>query len=180
MIRINLLPTKKRKKKAQPIPAHFVFMGLMIGVVCVVLGLYWMHLNGKISDMKADKQAKEIKLADLQVQLKEVENYEKAIAIFKEKAAAIEKLKKSQGIPLMLLEQVSEHLSKGVWLTSLKNSGMGVSLKGIAFTNTELVAYIQNLKGSKNLTGVTPIESRQGKMGKISIYKFSLKLQMKV
>ncbi len=180
MIRVNLLPTKKRKKKTQPIPSHFIFALFLTGVVCIGLGLYWMHLNGTISDMKADKATKERKLADLKIQLTEVENYEKAIAVFKEKAATIERLKKSQGIPLIILEEVSEHLSKGVWLTSLKNTGRSVSLSGFAFTNSELVAYVQNLKSSKKLQGVTLIESRQAKKGNINVFKFSLQMQMKV
>ncbi len=179
MIRINLLPVKRRKK-AQPLPPFVIHSAIILGVTILVLGIYTFNLSGKISDLKNDEAAKEQKLAELKEQLKEVEHYERDNASYKEKNQIIEQLKRNQKAPLRLLDEVSTWLPKGVWLTSLTDKGGAIDISGYAFTNSELVSYVQNLKGSKYLAGVALLESKQAKVGNVSIYQFKLTLRVKV
>ncbi len=179
MIRINLLPTK-RKKKASEFPIHFI-PGILITIIAVVsLIFYYFYLNNQISSIKADRTAKEQRLAEIKEKIKDVENYEKDNEAFREKNNAIEELKARQAAPLILLDEVSSMLPKGVWLTELSESGGTVSIKGVAFTNPDLVYYVQNLKGSKYITDVQLIESRQAKIEQSSVYNFSLSFKMKI
>ena len=92
----------------------------------------------------------------------------------------IERLKKNQIVPLRLLDEVSEMLPKGVWLNDLQDKGGLVSIEGYAFSNSDLVSYVQNLKGSEYLTNVMLVESRQAVLGEISIYKFKLTFRVQV
>ena len=71
-------------------------------------------------------------------------------------------------------------LPKGVWLTNLTDRLGSVSIEGYAFTNSDLVAYVQNLKNSKYFTNVTLIESRQDEIEEFSIYKFKLTFKITV
>ncbi len=179
MIRINLLPVK-RKKKAQPLPPFFIQGAIILGVIILVLGILTFHLGGKVSDMKNEKAAKEQKLVKLKEQLKEVENYERDNEAYKEKNKIIERLKKNQNVPLRLLDEVSARLPKGVWLTALTDKSGDIDIKGYAFTNSDLVSYVQNLKGSKYLTDVELLESRKATLGDVSTYQFRLTFRIKV
>ena len=179
MIKINLLPGKRRKK-AFKLDNRFV-PGIAFGVLAViVMVILFFHLNNQIDSIKADKVIKESRLAELKVKLKEVEDYEKDNELYRLKNKVIEQLKANQGLPLRLLDEVSELMPKGVWITSLVDKGGVVSLQGFAFTNPNLVNYVQNLKGSKYIVNVSLIESRQKKVGDATIYGFKLNFRMKI
>ncbi|MBI5675250.1 MAG: PilN domain-containing protein [Nitrospirae bacterium] len=179
MIRINLLPAK-RKKKASEFPIHFI-PGIFVTIVAVVLMVvYYFYLNNQITTKKAERTAKEQRLAEIKEKIKEVENYEKDNEAFREKNKVIEELKARQAAPLILLDEVSNMLPKGVWLTALTDSGGTINITGVAFTNPDLVNYVQNLKGSKYMTDVQLIESRQTKIEQSSVYNFSLSFKLKI
>jgi type IV pilus assembly protein PilN len=179
MIRINLLPVK-RKRKTQPLPPVVIQAILLLVVTALVLVFLGFHFSGKIEAMKNEKATKEMKLASLKEQLKEVENFEKLNKLFQKRKKIIEDLKKKQHAPLLLLDQVSAHLPEGIWLTNLTDKGGVVEISGYAFSNTELVSYVQSLKGSKHLTDVSLKESRQQKIGDALIYQFKMTLRVKV
>jgi len=174
MIRINLLLTKKPVK----IPPVLVYGSIGILALVVVLIAVTFFLNKKVSDMKADVAVKEARLKELKAAIVEVQNYEKDNKELADKI--IEMLKKDQAVPLRLLDEVSNKLPKGVWLTVLKDKNRLINIEGYAFTNYDLVGYVQGLKESKYLTDVTLIESRQTAIDTFQLYKFKLTFRIKV
>ncbi len=178
MIKINLLPSGK--KKAIILPPNIIY-GIVATVISIlVFAGFTVYLNRQVSAMQAEIITKEQRLKKLQAALVEVTNYEKNNQEFREKAMIIEQLKKNQIVPLRLLDEISEMLPNGVWLTELQDKGGVVSIDGYAFTNSDLVTYVQNLKSSKYLTDVMLIESRQAEIGEFSVYKFKLTFKVKV
>jgi type IV pilus assembly protein PilN len=179
MIRINLLPVK-RKKKTQPLPSFIIQSVIVLVISILVLGFFTFHIKGKVEERKKQKAVAEKKLAELNEKLKEVANFEKDNALYERKNKVIEELKSRQKAPLVLLDEVSAHLPEGVWLTDLIETAGSVDVKGYAFSNSELVSYVQSLKNSKYLTGVALVESRQKKLGDFSVYQFKLQVKVKV
>ncbi|MBI5663848.1 MAG: PilN domain-containing protein [Nitrospirae bacterium] len=179
MIRINLLPSKK-KKKAFALPPALIYGIAAVVVVTITVIAGTLYLNKQVSSKQEELTAKEQKLKKLQAALEEVKNYEKDNKDYREKTRIIETLKKNQIVPLRLLDEVSEMLPKGVWLTSLTDKGGIISIEGYAFTNSDLVNYVQNLKGSKYFTEVMLVESRQTQIEEFTIYKFSLTFKITV
>ncbi len=179
MIKINLLPVK-RKKKVQPLPAVFIYGGGIFIIIFIILGVLFLNLNSKISSMKDEKAKKEVALNELREKIKEVESYERDNEAYRKKNDIIEQLKKNQNVPLRLLDEVSAQLPKGVWLTSLSSKADAVNIEGYAFTNSDLVGYVQNLKSSQNLTDVELLESKQTKFGEVFLYEFKLIFRIKV
>lgn len=178
MIRINLLPTKK--KRALIIPPPVIYGAGALVVLIIVTVVLTLFINKKISTVKNQIFAQEQRLKSLQSRLEEVKNYERDNEEYRKKTQIIEQLKKNQIIPLRLLDEVSEMLPKGVWLSELVDSGGLISINGYAHTNYDLVTYVQNLKGSKYIEDVTLVESRQKDMESFSVYKFKLTFKMKV
>jgi len=176
MIRINLLLTKKPIK----IPPVFMYGGIGIAILLITLIGFTFYLNSKVSNMQADISAKEKRLDELKQAIKEVQNYEKDNKELLEKTQIIEILKKDQIVPLRLLDEVSERLPKGVWLTVLSDKNRVINIEGYAHTNYDLVGYVQNLKESKYLTDVMLVESRQTAIESFSVYKFKLTFKIKV
>lgn len=177
MVRINLLPSgRKKSMKLAPVITYGAVVTFILIIVMIAVSVF---MNSKISDMEDENFAKEQKLKELQVALEEVRNYERDNKEFREKTRIIEELKKKQIVPLRLLDEVSEMLPKGVWLTSLRDRNGVISISGYAFSNPDLVSYVQNLKKSRYLTNVTLVESRQDDIEEFSVYNFKLTLMMK-
>jgi Tfp pilus assembly protein PilN len=176
MIRINLLPSGR--KKAAIIPPVFIYG--IIGVVIVIIAIvaFTFHLNNQISAKQANINTKEQKLKQIEAALQDVKNLERDNEEYRKRTRIIEQLKKDQIVPLRLLDEVSELLPKGVWLVGMTDKGRIVSIEGYAFSNTDLVAYVQNLKGSRHLADVMLVESRQVELGEFSVYKFKLTFKM--
>jgi len=179
MIRINLL-LEERKTPPKKLSIFFISGVAILIITILVLGGLTFYLTSKVSDIKDEKTAKEKRLSELKVLLKEVENYERDNESYKKKNMIIEQLKKNQDIPLRLLDEISAHLPRGVWLSSLTDKGGDVDINGYAFTNSDLVSYVQNLKGSRYLTDVALLESQQTTLGNIPLYKFTLTFKIKV
>ena len=57
-------------------------------------------------------------------------------------------------------------------------AGDSISLDGYGFTNTEIVTYVDNIKGSKLFTEVYLQESKSMESEKIPLYMFKLTLKL--
>ena len=180
MIRINLLPSAKKKKKPLILPVPFIYgiASLLFFIIAALILTFYM--SSRISDLKASVLTKEARLNELSLVLKKIENYEKDNAEFKRKAGIIEELKRNQIVPLVLLDEVSEVLPKGVWLTKLTDVARFISIEGYAHSNPDLVEYVQNLKALKFFQDIMLVESRQEELEGISVYKFKLTFRIKV
>ena len=178
MIRINLLPTKR--KRALIIPPPVIYGAVALVVLIIITVILTLLLNKQISTAQNQIFAQEQRLKSLQSRLDEVKNYERDNEEYRKKTKIIEQLKKNQTVPLRLLDEVSEMLPKGVWLSELVDSAGIISLNGYAHTNYDLVTYVQNLKGSNFIEDVTLVESRQRDIDNFSVYQFKLTFRMKV
>lgn len=173
MIRVNLLAVK-RKKKAKPLPT-FVISAVLFSVVMICVLVYlFLYYNSKLSTTKTQFETNKQKIAELKNKIKEVENFEKLNKTIDERNKLIEQLRRNQKVPVMMLDEVSRSLPKGVWLTAMSFSEKGGTLEGYAFTNSDVVAYVENLKGSKLLTDIYLQESKQAEVEKIPLYQFKL------
>jgi Tfp pilus assembly protein PilN len=165
------------------LPPPILYGAIATVFLIVIMIAITLFLNKKISTVQDDITLKDKKLTELKVKLKEVQNYEKNNEEVRQKTQIIEQLKKKQIIPLLLLDEVSQRLPKGpkgVWLMKITDKGGRVSVEGYAYTNSDLVTYVQNLKQSKHFTDVTLVESRQDKIDAYAIYKFKMTFKIKV
>lgn len=177
MIRINLLPTKK-SKKAVVVEKQLIYIVAGCIAVVVVLGYIWVSLNGKISSLHDEKVRAQQIADDLKKKIKEVENYEKDKKTLEEKIAIIEGLKKMQDLPVHMLDEFSKALPAGVWLSTMKEANAQVSLDGTAFSNDDIVAFVNNLRSSPYIADVTLLESvMTGTVQKVYSFKMTLKLK---
>jgi len=173
MIRVNLLAVK-RKKKAKPLPT-FVISATFVTILTVcVLAYLVFYFSSRLQSAKGRVEANKKKIEELKEKIKEVENFEKLNKTIDERNKIIEQLRRNQNIPVMMLDEFSRDLPNGVWIISLTSAGNGGTLEGFAFTNADVVTYVENLKGSKLLTDVYLQESKQAEIEKIPLYRFKL------
>ena len=180
MIKINLLPTKRKPpKKITEIQQQLVLGILLLMLSGIGFWYFWTQLNNRIETLQRDKAAAEARIHDQDNMLKEVKTVEEERKKVADKIGVIEQLKKNQGSLVRLLDELSKALPPGVNLKSLSEKGGQVDIDGTAFTNNDIVRFVDNLKASPFFTDVFLQESVQGVQEGIEIYTYKLQVTFK-
>ncbi len=180
MIKINLLPSKRKPPKRVTALQQQLILGSLI-MIAVVIGMWyrWADLNSQIELRQRDKAAAEAKVREQDTMLKEVKNVEDERKKVTEKIGIIEQLKKNQGGPVRILDEISRALPNGVNLDSLTEASNKISISGMAFTNDEIVRFVDNIKASPFFQDVQLLESIQGEESGVEIYKYKMQFAYK-
>ena len=179
MIKVNLLPVK-RKKKHKPIPSFIVTMVIIVIVTIIVMANLAFFFNSRLSKKKALFKTNENKIVELKQKIKEVENFEQLNKTIEQRNGIIEQLRKNQSMPVRLLDEANNLLPSGVWLDKMAVSGENVSMEGYAFANSDIVTYIDNIKNSQIFTEVYLQESKSTTIENTLLYMFKLTFKIKV
>lgn len=179
MIKINLLPTK-RKKKPTPVPMFIVAMAFLVVFAVIASGYAVYFLNSKIKDLEAQKRANQNKIAELNKKIEEVKGFEQRNKVFMERKKIIEELTMNQSLPVRVLDEISRRLTDGIWLDALKISRGGISISGDGFSNSDIVTYVQSLKGSSLFTNVVLLGTTRTEISGVTVYKFNINFDLSV
>ncbi|MDA8091224.1 MAG: PilN domain-containing protein [Nitrospiraceae bacterium] len=198
MIRINLLPQKRRKRGKKTPP--FILASLALLLVAVMITFYFDYfLKGKLSSLAAQKADNQRKIEMLQSKITEVQNFEKLNDTFSKRKQIIEQLRENQALPVKILDEISARLTAGVWLEQLsivpapqaapakgphaKTQAGGIAdtiqMSGFGYTNDDIVEFVQNLKDSSLFTGIYLLGTSKSSNAGVEVYTFSLTLKVK-
>lgn len=147
MILINLLPhreaARKRRKEVFQIA---MFAALLVGLL-ISAGIYaW--FQWLIETQQARNAFLQSEITVLNRQIKDVEGLEGEIAALRARQTAVEDLQSDRNMPAHLLSDLTQLLPEGVYLTSLKQNGLSVELKGAAQSNERVSEVLRNLSSS--------------------------------
>ncbi|HTG00502.1 MAG TPA: PilN domain-containing protein [Nitrospirota bacterium] len=180
MIKINLLPTKKKPpKKVMDLQKQALLAVLVLILIGIVLWYVVNKQKNQIAALEKEKVSSEAKLREQDNTLKEVKNVEEERRKVSEKIDVIERLKKNQSGPVRLLDEISKALPLGVNLSSLTESNNNINLDGEAFTNEDVVRFVDNLKASRLLTNVMLLETSQIRHEGLDMYKYKIQFTYK-
>lgn len=178
MIKVNLLSTKK-KKKQKPVPSFLIYTVLLTLIVGAIFLYITYHFSSAVSAKEAKVRENEKTIAALKEKIKAVEDFEKLNKTYQQRKDIIEELGRNKSRPVKILDEISSLLPPGVWLVSADVKGLEVALSCTAFTNTDVVNYVNNLKNSKLFTDVYLQESVQAKADTTTVYSFKLTFKVK-
>jgi len=145
MIRINLLPTK-RKKKAKPLPMYLVYSGIALAISLAVLFFFNSYMNSRIKALETDKANKTAELKRLDDLIKNVKDFETKKADLERRISVILGIAEKKPIASMLMDEMSRRLTEGIWLQSMVFSADSVKITGMGFNNADIVSYVEHLK----------------------------------
>ncbi len=130
MILINLLPhreaARKRRKEAFQIT---MFMSVIAGLLVVGLIYWWFQI--RIQEQQDRNAFLQSEIAVLNQQIKEIEGLEGEITALRERQKAVEDLQANRNLPVHLLMELVRQLPEGVYIASLKQTGLMVEMKGL-------------------------------------------------
>lgn len=146
VILINLLPhreaARKRRKEAFQIT---MFLSVLGGVLIAALMYWWVQL--RIEEQQERNAFLQSEIAVLNQQIKEIEGLEGEITALRERQKAVEDLQANRNLPVHLLTELVRQLPEGVYITSIKQTGLSVEMKGVAQSNERVSEVLRNLSG---------------------------------
>ncbi len=152
MIRINLLPTK-RKKKSKPMPMYLIYSGVALAASLAVFMFATDYMKNRIEELNKDKANKEAKLKDLKKLIKDVEDFEAKKKVLENKVRVILAIAEQKSLPAKLFNDLSYKLNqvKGAWIVNMKFVNGKVQLSGVAYDNNDAVNFRNKLAADDEL-----------------------------
>jgi type IV pilus assembly protein PilN len=180
MIKINLLPTKKKPpKKVTELQQQAILGSLILALLFLAMWFYYQKLNSQISMLNKNKAEAQAKIREQDNMLREVKTVEEERKKVTDKIGIIEQLKKNQSMLVHLLDDVSKALPQGVNIVSLSENNRQINLEGMAFTNNDVVKFVDNLKNTPSLSDVFLQETVQTTQAGVQIYRYKLQFTFK-
>lgn len=144
MILINLLPHREaaRKKRKEAFQVTMV-LSLLAGVV--IAGMIYAWFQFRIEEQQSRNTYLKSEITQLDRQIKEIEGLEGEITALRERQKAVEDLQANRNLPVHLLNELVAQLPEGVYVQSLKQSGLSVEMRGVAQSNERVSEVLRNL-----------------------------------
>jgi type IV pilus assembly protein PilN len=177
MIKINLLLTRKEKKKMR-VRKEFI---VLIASIFVLFGFFI------LVQWKMDNEKEKI-LAQISETKKEIAHYKNLITeinkakesqkIFQDKLNIINSLRKEKASAARVLDEISISKPEKIQLESLKKEGTRLGIEGIALDDETVANFMTNLRKSKVFKNVDLIVSEQTEQSKIKVKRFVLSCEI--
>lgn len=147
MPRINLLPWRAELRNRR---RNQFFLGLGGAVVAalVVIGLASWVMSAIIDNQNDRNQMLKTEIDALDKRIKEIIDLEAKKERLLARMEIIEQLQKSRPEIVHVFDQLVRTLPDGVYLTSIKQTGPRLEIKGAAESNTRVSAFMRNIDKS--------------------------------
>lgn len=155
MLKINLLPVRQLKRRAKAkkqITTIFLFFILLLAML-VAVGFIQAQkitkLQTEITDLTNEKNS-------YSKTLREIEQLKKDKLELERKTGIINKLKTDSSLTVRVVDEVANRIdNQRMWLTSLHQQASSLKLSGIALDNQTVAQFMDSLKASPFVNGVT-------------------------
>lgn len=178
MIRINLLPHREEKRKARR-QQFYGLLGMISVLALLIVFLVYTIISGYISaqESKNDLLKKEIAVLDQQIeQIKRLKEQTQALLSRKQ---VIESLQRDRAEAVRLLSEMVKQMPEGVYLRSIKQEGVRVSLSGYAQSNARVSTLMRNIEASPWLENPQLVEIKSVTIEKRRLNEFSMNASLK-
>jgi type IV pilus assembly protein PilN len=173
VIRINLLPHREEKRKSRR-QQFFALAGLLI----VLGGLVDVAIHGVIGgyisrqESKNDFLKKEIAILDKEIdEIKRLKDETEALLSRKQ---VIETLQANRAETVHLFNDLAKQTPDGVYLRSLKQTGLKIAIAGYAQSNARVSTLMRNLEASPVLDQPSLVEIKSGTAGNRRVSDFNM------
>jgi type IV pilus assembly protein PilN len=177
MIRINLLPVREERRKADLRQFGLVLAGVFVGSIAIVV-LYHTKLSSDVNGARAAVAATQREIDRYKPQLKQVEEYRKTKAEIEQKLEVIERLEASRSGPVHVFDELATHAPPRLWLTKLDAHGGTISVEGMSLDNELVALFLTALNESEYFTDVELRETKAKELGGYKLNEFKLRANL--
>ncbi|HEY0942413.1 MAG TPA: PilN domain-containing protein [Steroidobacter sp.] len=148
MPRINLLPWREaeRKRKRQEFGVGAV--GALALAFLVYFGVNWRMQSAIEAQQERNNYLKQ-QISELDKQIAEILDLEEQKKRLQARITVIEQLELSRPEIVHVFDQLVRTTPDGIYLTSVKQTGRRIELKGVAQSSTRVASYMRNIDSSE-------------------------------
>ena len=144
MTKINLLPHRELKRKARR--RDFGIIAAIVAVIGAVIVAAVGFVIQQYIDGQNDKNKFIVEQSKkLDEEIKEIAKLKEEIEALKARQKAVEDLQADRNLPVHVLDELVKQTPEGVYLRSVKQEGMRISVNGLALNNARVADYIRNI-----------------------------------
>jgi type IV pilus assembly protein PilN len=153
MIRINLLPFREARRRAELRDQ----LGLMVLAVVMAAGLcvaLQVWAAARLAGARDEVASIERKIADYEPEMKQLRAFEAKRAEVERKLGVIRGLERSRTGPVRALDEIATNTPDRLWLTSLTAKGSTMDLAGFSLDNEVVAEFLTALDGSEHFGAI--------------------------
>ena len=173
MIRINLLPHRAEKRKAQQVQ-FIAFSVISVAIGVLIVGFVHVAIMTQIDNQQRRNAYlnKEIVVLDRQIdEIKKLREQTKSLLARK---TVVENLQSMRADVVHLMDQMLRILPDGVYLKSLKQTGNKINLVGYAQSNARVSTLMRSIEDSPWLEAPTLVVINATNVSGIRLSEFTL------
>ena len=173
MIRINLLPHREEKRKAQR--QQFIALSGLIAVLSILI-VVLVHgvIAGYISQQERKNEFLKKEIAALDKEIDEIKRLKEQTSAMLARKGVIESLQGSRAETVRLFNELARQVPAGIYLKSLKQAGNRIGIVGIAQSNARVSTLMRNLEASPLLERPDLIQIKAVTLGNRRYAEFNL------
>jgi type IV pilus assembly protein PilN len=178
MVRINLLP-HRAEKRAQRRRDFYTLIGLAFGAAIVLVVAIAFVINGYINLQNERNNFIKTENAKLDEQIKEIASLRQDLEALKARQQAVEDLQADRNLPVHLLDELVRRVPEGIYLQSLVQDNLKVTLTGLAQSNDRVSELLRNLNTNNEWVGAPElVEIKATTVGRDAkrLFQFTMRL----
>jgi type IV pilus assembly protein PilN len=176
MTRINLLDWRAERRE-QRRREFLAMLGLGFVTALAVVFAAYVAMQAALDHQNARNKLLEQTIAEIDKQIKEIEELQKTRDGLISRMKIIEQLQQSRSATVHFFDELVNTLPDGVYLTHVKQDGQSVTIDGLAESNGRISAYMKNLDASPWFDDPQLVVIKTGEKNKQRNSEFTLKVK---
>ena len=178
MIRVNLLPYREERRKAQRKQLG-VLAGMVTALGIAIVVLVHGVIAGYIAIQTDRNDFLKKENTKLDKEIEEIKKLKDEIAALLSRKQVIERLQAERSQSVNLLDQLVRQVPDGVYLKTLRQQGLRVALTGYAQSNARVSTLMRNFGSSPYLENPDLVEIRAATVNNKRISEFVMNVSIK-
>ena len=157
MIRVNLLPHREIRRKAQQ-QQFFIMLGVVVAIGVGIWGVVHFYLEDQFDNQVNRNKYLQVEIEKLDKQIAEIQKLKDQTASLLARKRVVETLQSTRSEVVHLLDQLVRQLPDGVYLRSIKQAGNRVTITGLTQSQARVSTLMRNLESSPHLEAPNLVE----------------------
>jgi type IV pilus assembly protein PilN len=178
VIRVNLLPHRAERRKAQR--KHLAILAGMVAALAIsIVVLVHGVIAGYISIQTDRNEFLKKEISQLDKEIDEIKKLKEDITALLARKQVIERLQSDRAQSVYLLEQLVRQVPDGVYIKSVRQQGIKVNLTGYAQSNARVSTLMRNIASSPYLENPDLVEIKSAMVANKRVAEFTMNLSLK-
>ena len=178
MIRINLLPHREEKRKARR-QQFYSLLGMVTVLGAMIVFLVYTVISGYVSKQESKNGFLKQQIAVLDKEIEQIKRLKEQTQALLARKQVIESLQRDRAETVRLLSELVKQMPEGVYIRSLRQEGVKISLGGYAQSNARVSTLMRNIEASPWLENPRLIEIKAVQVDKRRLNEFNLEAALK-